>query len=826
MLKKFHNLFQRVYFITIVLSISGQFFLSSAAGLPEEYLVTQRWRTLFSASSPLTNPSFINEENYLSLRGVYTSILNEFITFEAGGVYPIGLYQSVGLTVAGQGLRESYVPTDIYFDTIAGGEVTDNTYYIMGTYAYNLWSGLTLGANINLLLNSFYNQTSVGISPDLGLTLRLLQHPLIGTHQLGVALQNAIYLGVTKGASNLPRVARFSLNSNYLERQIVSTFDFSIRDIGVAGSNFIEGKPAQIEWNLDGKIGGWILRIIDVYGLFGITEEAFSYLGLAGGVNIPMINNGRDISFLVQYLYMAQVKDKTPGSFISMYVRGEIGKHREEIYARKMARLANLEPNELYIKACELYAQGNYWDAFFIFSRLFVEYPEFFKNDWVSFFLGSCQEMMDMRLTAEEAYNKTKELYPRSAAVPFSDLGLMRVYYRDANFGAVETQFNELNKLGVPDSIKYHGYYYMGETEMKKGSFSKAKQLFDLIPETHPDYVFAQHSAAICDASTDNIEGALSSLENCIQAQVTTDAQMEMVNRSYVFIGYIFYEELTKQEGPLAKAVTALRMVPKTSYFYTDALLGLGWTALKARQWTDCKNAGQELAATSDNPVMKAEGGLLQAYAFMMEKNYNQAATLLAAASKELETFQAPSQAELMSRQDESNALRGKYTDVARKAYDLGTSRQSDIVIKQIDSLHTHQKDFKTEIDEFLKYVDRFERVTFFSRNYESIKEDVDYALAKSQKLGGQVKETQQIEKFQKQDTKLDSELEQLKKQLEAEEKKMEKKESKKEAKEVTPKEEPAKKEPKKVEPKKPEPAPLPTQDFFPEEPPEEEGWE
>ena len=834
MLKTCYHLFRRVFLIGIVLAVSGQFLLSTAAGLPGEYILTQRWRTLFSANSPLTNPAFINEENYLSFRGVYTSILNEFVTTEAGVVYPIGLYQSAGISWVRQGLRSAYSPTDINFDTLPG-KISDNTHYFMGTYAYNIWSVLTLGVNLNLLLKNFYNYQTFGISPDLGVTARVLQHPAVGTHLFGIDLQNLYYLKTSNSDNMLPRVLRFSLNSNYWERQIISTFDFSLRDIGVSASDFFEGMTPKLEWNLDGKIGGWILRIVNVYGLFGWTEEAFSYFGIAGGVNIPTINNGRDLSFLIQYLNMLEVEDKTPGSFLSMYARVDIGKHREEIYARKMARLANLQPNDLYIKACNLFAQGNYWDAFFIFSQLFVEYPDFFKNDWVSFFLGSCQEMMDMRLTAEEAFNKTKELYPRSAAVPFSDLGLMRVYYRDGNFGAVESQFNELNRLGVPDSIKYHGYYYMGETEMKKGNFSKAKQLFDLIPETHPDYVFAQHSAAICDASTDNIEGALSSLENCIQAEVTTDAQKEMVNRSYVFIGYIFYEELTQQEGPLAKAVTALRMVPKTSHFYTDALLGLGWTALKARQWTDCKNAGQELTATTDNPVMKAEGSLLQAYAFMMEKNYSAAATLLAGASEDLEGWQPPSQAELMTRQDENNALRGKYTEVARKAYDLGTSRQSDIVIKQIDSLHTYQKDYKTKIDDFLKYVDKYERVTFFSRNYESIKEDVDYALAKAQKLGGQVDKTKALEKFGKEDKKLDTELELLKKQLEEEEKKAAKKGAKKEIKEEAPKPEPKKDE--SIKPFTP-PLPkedvmpeedldlLPEEDLMPEEAPDEEGWE
>jgi hypothetical protein len=49
-------------------------------------------------------------------------------------------------------------------------------------------------------------------------------------------------------------------------------------------------------------------------------------------------------------------------------LKGDFGKHREEVYARKMAKLSSLKPNDLYVKGVELYNQGNYWDAFFIFS--------------------------------------------------------------------------------------------------------------------------------------------------------------------------------------------------------------------------------------------------------------------------------------------------------------------------------------------------------------------------------------------------------------------------------------------------------------------------
>lgn len=779
MLKLPSTLLYRVFLFSTLLVSSGLFFTSNGGGLPQEYLLTQRWRTLFSTTSPVTNPAFINNANYLSGRIVYTSILNEFNTIEAGVILPLGLYQTAGLSIVNQGISNGYFPTDVNFKADSSSKIGENTSYIVGSYAYNLIGGLDVGLNVNALYRTFYNTTTLGAGADIGILYRLFQHPAIGVHSLGINIQNAVFVPVSGESDVLPKALRLSLNSSYFEKQVESAFDFSLRDLGTAASNFSNG--AKSEWNLDAKIGGWIIRMAKVYGLLGMTDAGPAYFGLAGGVNLPSFNNGRDLELLIQYLNLTDVEDQTPTSFISMYVQADIGKHREEIYARKMAKMSTSEPNDLYIKGTTLYSQGNYWDAFFIFSRLFVEYPDFFKNDYVSYFLGSCQESLDMRLTAEEAYTKTKEMYSRSAAVPFSDLGLMRVYYRDGNFGAVENQFNELNKLGVPDSIKYHAYYYMGQTEMKKQNYSKAKQLFELIPETHTDYVFAQHTSAICNAQENNMDGAIYNLENCIQAQVSTTAQKEIVNRSYVFIGYMFYEELTQQEGPLAKAVTAFRMVPKNSNYYVDALQGLAWTALKARQWNDCKSAAQEIQSTTKNAVTKAEGSLLEAYVYMVEKNYNSAVTLLDQASKALEEFKLPSQAELLSKQDENNAIRGRYTEIARKAYDLGAATQSEIVIKQIDSLHTYQKEMKQQIDGFLDFVDVFERGTFFSRNYESIKEDVEYALARAEKLGGQIVEKKKMENMKSDEDKLNEEIKKAKEELEKQEQNNLKKEEKKE---------------------------------------------
>ena len=200
-----------------------------------------------------------------------------------------------------------------------------------------------------------------------------------------------------------------------------------------------------------------------------------------------------------------------------------------------------------------------------------------------------------------------------------------------------------------------------------------------------------------------------------------------------------------------------------------DALLGLAWTGLKARQWSDCLAAGSELATIGSSPVLKAEGALLQAYAHMMQRNYTNAASLLEGASLSLDNFQPPSEAELSQKAQEHDQTRQLYTELARVAYDLGSSRQSDKIVKQVDSLETHQKNYKSKIDEFIKYSDQFARASFFARNLEAVKEDVDYALAKAQKLAGQLKQQSTVEQFQKEEQKIDKELEDLKKQLEEE---------------------------------------------------------
>jgi len=737
-----------------------------AAGLPGEYTLSDRWRHVYSMHSGITNPAFINEENYMTLRFLFATTMQEFYMHEAGFTMPLGLYDAAGIAWMMQGVSK-FDATDGDGIPIPGTSISDQSHFVALTYARNVWSGLTVGGNLNIITQNIPNIDAnlesglrFGVGIDVGLTWKLMRHPMLGNHILGVSTNNIINM-IMDTDEKYASALRFSLLSDFWERRIYYGADFTAKDILSADIDWQAGSAPTVDWEFTQKLGFNILRIFKLYLLAGFNPEGFDHYGFAFGANMPGFFNGRDIEGLMQFVSVGE----SDASHLTFYARTEIGKHREEIYARKMARRGTLGPNNLYNQALDLYYKGECYRAFWIFSQIAVEYPDFFRNDMVSYYQGASQECMDMRQSAVSAFRRTKSDHSRSVAVPMADLGLMRVFYRSGDFSAVENQFEELNGLGVPDSIKYHAYYIMGQTAMQRGDYTRARQLFTTIPENHPDYVFAYHSAAVANMLADNIQGAIADLEFVIQIKPQNKAQEEAINRSFVFLGYLYYEDLTT-EGALARAVTALRRVPKSSYYYQEALLGLGWTALKARQWNDCITVGSELAKTSTDPVLQSEGNLIQAYAYAMQKNYNQAVSLLDATAKTLNSYTPPNESELGQKRADYGDLRSSYEQMGFKVDELGQARQSSVVQTSIDSLQNIQAKQKSDIDQHLKYEDSYKRSNFFARTIEQVKEDVDYALARFTRYAGSRDVQKQLDKGGKSDA-IDDELERLKKELE-----------------------------------------------------------
>ncbi len=759
--------------ILMLVCAVGFFSTVLADGLPGEYMLTQRWRDVHAPYSSLSNPAFIAEENYVSGRLAFAPVLGgAFKLWEVGLNYPLSLYHTASFSMLVE--SDGKVTQDIENDqggltpSSVPGLGNSNFVFSVG-YAWHLWNQIVVGANLNFAYQSNFSDPLKGTGIDLGATYHLLKHPLIGEHLLGVATQNLI--APTMGHSWVPewgstsayaRNLRLSWNSRYWENRVENYMDLCVKDFITTANSFNDDISylEQIEWDLNWRVGVWAMRMFKAYLMFGFDESVLDYWGLALGANMPAFNLGRDLSAFYQYNIMTE--DGNDATTHTFYVKADFGKHREEIFARKMARLASLSPNELYNKARKLYSEKKYWDAFFVFSRIAVEFPDFFKNDWVKLFRADCQEQMDMREQAIQNYNKTKEEFPLSSVVPYADLGLMRIYYRNNDFSAATNQFVELNKPSVPDSLRYHGAYIMGQINLQNGELRKAIHAFSVVPDSHPDYVFAQHGTAIAHAMLDDdMQEVITALENVISAPVTTPEQQEMVNRSYLFLGYIFYEE-----NALSKAVVALRMVPGTSYYAEDALLGQAWTALKARQWNDCISTGLQLSKITTKPVLQCEGLLIQAYGYLLQKDYTKSLAILQTAFDASQKLTIPSVDSLNMRKLQYDDNRLAFSQMSDRVENFSYLGQTSHIAGVLDSMKLQGDVFRTQFNGFEKYKAGFTRSSFFARSTDQVKEDLEYALATIQKIMGVTGDKNQ-QKIDEKAKDLDQEIQKLKREME-----------------------------------------------------------
>ncbi|MFP4163641.1 MAG: tetratricopeptide repeat protein [Chitinispirillaceae bacterium] len=760
----------------LLLCVLGLLSSAAADGLPGEFLLTERWRSIHTPYSSVTNPAFIAEENYLSLRGAIAPVLEGAFTLSDWGVnIPLSLYHTASVSALiesdGSVVRgvedESGRLTDDIENAISKSNT--NLFFSFG-YAWHVWQHLVIGANLNFAYQSNFGNSLQGTGVDVGATYRLLKHPMIGEHIVGMATQNLI--APSMGDTWIPkwgndaeysRNLRLSWNSKYWENRIENYMDLNFKDFVASAKNFDYDVSylKRIEWDLNWRVGFWAMRMFKSYLMFGFDEDILDYWGLALGVNMPAFNMGRDLSAFYQYNIMTEENnDATSHTF---YVKADIGKHREEVYARRMARLASLSPNDLYNKARKLYSQKKYWDAFFVFSRIAVEFPDFFKNDYVNLFRADCQEQMDMRDQAIVNYNETKSKYPLSSVVPYADLGLMRIHYRNNDFAQASNQWVELNQSSVPDSLRFHGAYLMGQINLQNGEYRKAIHAFSVIPDSHPDYVHAQHATAVGHAlQGSEMEEVIMALENVISTQVNTPEAKEIVNRSYLFLGYIFYEE-----DALSKAVVALRMIPDDSYYAEDALLGKGWTAIKARQWNDCISTGKKLEKVTDKGVLKCESKLIQAYGHLLQKDYEKALAVLEEANTLSSQLTIPVIDSLNMKRLNYDNQRMEFSQLSDEVEDYSTVGSTSHLVKILDSLKTSHANYLEKFDNFYEYKNNFHRKSFFSRGMDQVREDIEYALATVQKIMGQSDIHEESQKIEEETEDLDEEIQKLRREME-----------------------------------------------------------
>ena len=549
------RIIRAVFVIVFFLLISGR---TVADGPPGEYLLSDRWRQLFTVCSPLDNPALIMEEPYRTFRGVLAfSSGDPARLFEMGAVQPLGLYSTAAITLAGENggtVRNARIIGD---SIVSGGSFSNNNLFFIGSYALNPFNKLSIGVNANIAYQGNFGAPGWGFGFDAGISYRLLYDPYFGHHIIGIAYKN-LFSPFGNGKISMPYSSQIKMQYHVSFFRNRFNFDYQIafNDLNSKNSFFVNGSK-KIDWDMGFQIGAEVIKNLRITAIADLNQETkLSSFGLVAGMDLQKLKNSRNLSF--SYQYLQNLKTDLIGMH-SLYTAARMGIHREQIFARNMAHKAQYIISDMYTKAMQQYFSGQYWESYFNFSRLLIDNPEFFKNDAVAFYAASCLEKLDMRQQALRCYQELKKQFTESSYISLADLGMMRILYREGRFADVEKKFTDiLADSSVVDSIKQYATYYMGETELLQGNYGAASEYLSQIEQDHSLYGFAQHSmATVAEFLGKDKDSIRQYLFNVVEsAQVNNPAQKEILNRSLVLLGYLYYEE-----NLMSKAVVALRMV-------------------------------------------------------------------------------------------------------------------------------------------------------------------------------------------------------------------------------------------------------------------------
>ncbi len=728
-----------------------------ASGLTGEYLLSDQWRGISRFYSPLTNAALLTDFNYPSVKGVY-SIGSDAPSrlWENEITIPIGLYRSVALSIAAEnGYPVQNYSGDFLSDPLnakSGDPQENDNYSIFLSWASNPVGQFSYGINLKYLYMSNFGSSDKDFSFDLGCTYRIGNHPALGYHRAGLSLINC-YPAEAGSISQM----RYSsdLSFQYMINLFNSKFDLLSKiDLHDIFSSNVIKKHQQPQSSSYFQFALNTFPFISLSSGFQLTDfEKITNWCLGFKVNAPQINSGRDLSIVYQ---ITNFTSSAINANHSLFYIFEFGKHREEIFARKLALNADINAIDLYNKAMRTYYSGKYWESFFLFKRLLHQFPDFYKNDNATYYSGLCLENLDFREAAVKYLESVKEKYPSSQNIPAADLAIMRIYYRNNDYFNLAQQYQIFQNNAAPDSIRMYAFYLMGEAEMLQKNYNKAVQYFSIIQDPHPIYAYAQYSAAVARYTKDDeTYSVFNHLENCISATIN-DNREEIKNRAFVHSGMLFYEVNT-----LSKAVAAFRLVDSKSIFYEDALLGLGWAAVKANQWIDCYNSGKSLETYSQRPVLKAEGCLLQSYSLIMQKKYFDAEKSVQKALEIVKNYDGLSEDSIFNRKllyENTRLLYANLGDII--------SRDYEAIGNDNESMHNKQIEIKKEIDAYLLFNDESKRIKIFNLSLANIKNDIEFTLAKLKEIIVNL-QTGDTEKNIKKDIQLEKQIRQLKNQVE-----------------------------------------------------------
>lgn len=349
---------------------------------------------------------------------------------------------------------------------------------IFVSYAQNAWSRLSYGFNVGGTVEMTENIRTTNIDFDLGVSYRLINHPFFGKQIAGVAVQNILTPSRRQGKwhTRLMNIV-VSWYADLFCGRVQPGFDVRVSDLMADATDL--SYTAYL---------GYSRFPFNVIVLAGDDSA-----GLSAGIFLP-IRNCQDV--LISTQYKGDTRNKMAGQ-LCFNITADFGKNREANYSRKMGiPTCGCSINDIYIKACNLYAEGNYFDAFSIFSEITNIYQDFSKKDWCSYFIADCLRQMGMLIAAHRNFNQTILSYTNNKLRTFCYIGLLKTAIEQNTETDVAAHARKLFSSHISDSIKQEINFLIADYRMTKNDYVGAQAEYSKVSPKHPKYIAAQYSIA------------------------------------------------------------------------------------------------------------------------------------------------------------------------------------------------------------------------------------------------------------------------------------------------------------------------------------------
>jgi hypothetical protein len=222
------------------------------------------------------------------------------------------------------------------------------------------------------------------------------------------------------------------------------------------------------------------------------------------------------------------------------------------------------------------------------------------------------------------------------------------------------------------------------------------------------------------------------------------------------------------EQVELRNAVEAYKRVPDASSYGDEALLGTAWAWIKANQPAVCIQTVDRLLTSHGESPLVPEAYLLKGYGLMLQKNYGEAVASLEKCQELLKGKYVTDQ-DLREKENGFRQYEQGFEPTAQKIRKNAQRKPTDKTIEERGGLKTEFDKFAKESKDFFNYQLLAKSHKRFFMRKDEVEQDAGYALAKATKIWKTMKQSEIMQKGQKEEQNINQEIDRLKHQLEKE---------------------------------------------------------